>query len=131
MPTGILTHKVILPVSLNETFSTEYYRNSPRSHKSHILGQRHVGLDESFDYASIKTFMNDAFREVDIFKNDVALMQNRFVSPLSSLGTSFYKYYLNDTIVVDGEPCIEVDFLPFNSESCFFFGGIYFKNSDN
>lgn len=130
LDTSRVTHKVILPVSLNETFSTEYYRNSPRSHKSHILGQRHVGLDESFDYASIKTFMNDAFREVDIFKNDVALMQNRFVSPLSSLGTSFYKYYLNDTIVVDGEPCIEVDFLPFNSESFGFVGRMYFPIRD-
>lgn len=130
LDTSEVSHKVILPVSLNETYSTDYYRRKPHSHKSLVIGAQHVGLDENFDPSSIKNFMDDAFREIDIYTNDIKFMQNRFISPLSSMGPNFYKYYLNDTIEIDGERCIELDFLPFNTESFGFVGRMYFLLND-
>ncbi len=130
LDTSEVTGKVILPMSLNETGSVEYFQRQPSKHKQLIVARQHVGLDEAFDAAGIKKFMDDAFREVDIFSNDVKFMQNRFISPLSNIGTSFYKYYLNDTIEVDGEKCVELDFLPFNNESFGFVGRMYFPVGD-
>ncbi|MDO4512172.1 MAG: DUF5686 family protein [Bacteroidales bacterium] len=126
-----VTHKKILAISLNEKFSTEYYRKSPKTHKEYVEAQQHVGLDDSFDAESIKKFMDDAFREIDIFQNDVTFMQNRFVSPLSNIATNFYKFYLNDTIEVDGERCVEIDFVPHNSASFGFIGRMYFPVNDS
>ncbi len=126
-----VTHKKILTISLNEKFSTEYFRKHPSTHKEYVEAQQHAGLDESLDPENIKKFMDDAFREIDIFQNDITFMQNRFVSPLSNIGTTFYKFYLNDTTIVDGEKCVEIDFVPHNSASFGFIGRMYFLVNDS
>ncbi len=128
--TSAMSGKRILPLSVKEKLSTEYYRKSPSSHKEYITAQRSDGLDESFNVASIKRFLDDVFREVDIFDNDVTLLTNRFVSPLSSIGNTFYRYYLNDTLDVEGERCIELSFVPFNTESFGFLGKMYIPLGD-
>ncbi|MSS17899.1 DUF5686 and carboxypeptidase-like regulatory domain-containing protein [Sodaliphilus pleomorphus] len=125
-----VTGKMILPVSLNETVSTDYFRKSPSTHKQLITARQHAGFDEDFDYMSIKKFMDDAFREINIYGNDINFMQNRFVSPLSKIGPNFYKYYLVDTVDVEGVKCVELDFVPFNTESFGFIGRMYFAVDD-
>lgn len=129
--TSALTGNRVLPVSIKESLSTEYFRNSPRSHKEYVNAIKSDGIDESFDQTnSLKGFMDDVFREIDIFNNDVTLLTNRFVSPLSSLGPTFYKYFLNDTLDIEGEKCIELSFVPFNTESFGFLGRIYIPLND-
>ena len=57
------------------------------------------------------------------------LLFNRFVSPLSStLAVTFYQYYIMDTIMVDGYPCIDLAFVPVNSQSFGFTGHLYIVN---
>lgn len=63
--------------------------------------------------------------DVDLYENNITLFTNKFVSPLSSLGPSFYKYYLMDTLTVAGKPCVDLTFVPFNSESFGFTGHLY------
>ena len=63
--------------------------------------------------------------DVDIYENNITLFTNKFVSPLSSLGPSFYKYYLMDTLTIAGQPCVDLTFVPFNSESFGFTGHLY------
>ena len=130
MDTSEVSGKRILPMSVKERVSTEYYRLSPESHKEHIKGLKRAGIDEVFDEESIQRFLEDVFREIDIFGNDVTFMQNRFVSPLSHIGTNFYKYYLNDTIDIDGVKCIDLSFSPFNPQSFGFNGRIYVVADD-
>lgn len=52
-------------------------------------------------------FLNEVFREVNIFQNDIPLFLNRFVSPMSTMGPNFYKYYLLDTVEVAGQKCVD------------------------
>ena len=125
-----ITGKPILPVSVTEIYSNEYYRNNPKTHKSVIVAKKHEGIEDGLDAASVERFLNDAIREVDIFGNDVQVMQNRFVSPLSSIGPSFYKYYLTDTVDIDGERCVRLSFVPFNPESFGFIGRVYVVLND-
>ena len=57
-------------------------------------------------------------------------MQNRFVSPLSSIGTDFYKFFL-DTVVVNGVPNYELSFTPFTNETFGFTGRLYVPANDS
>ncbi|MBQ5466685.1 MAG: carboxypeptidase-like regulatory domain-containing protein, partial [Muribaculaceae bacterium] len=125
-----ITGKPILPVSVTENISNEYFRSSPKAHKSVVVAKRHEGIEDGLDAASVERFLDDAVREIDIYGNDIALMQNRFVSPLSSIGSSFYKYYLTDTVVIDGERCVRLSFVPFNTESFGFIGRMYVLLND-
>ena len=115
----------ILPISEKEHFETVYYRRDPHAEKRLVKGDKSAGVDEVFSRDGIQQFLNEAFREVDIFRNNIPLFLQRFVSPLSSLGPTFYKYYLMDTLEIDGQKCMDLGFVPFNSESFGFTGHLY------
>ena len=52
-------------------------------------------------------------------------MRNEFVSPFADYATSYYKYYLQDTIEVEGEKCVDLAFVPRNAQSFGFTGHLY------
>jgi hypothetical protein len=75
--------------------------------------------------------MEDVFREVDLYKDDVNILQNRFVSPLSKIAPDFYKFYLTDTIATpEGERMIELSFAPRNPAAFGFTGRLYVAEGD-
>lgn len=115
----------ILPISEKEKVQTVYYRRQPRSEKQVVKGYKSSGIDEIFSSDGVRQFLGEVFREVDIFKNNIPLFLQRFVSPLSSIGPNYYKYYLLDTLQVNGKPCVDLGFVPFNSETFGFTGHLY------
>lgn len=127
--TSDITGKMILPWSIQEKVSDEHYRKSPSTHREVVRALNHAGIDEQIDTESLKKYIDDVFREMDIFSNDITFMHNRFVSPLSSLGPDFYKYYL-DTLMVDGVECYELTFAPFTPETFGFLGRLYVPVAD-
>lgn len=129
--TSDISGKQILNISIKEKVSDIYYRRSPEKEKEIIEGIRRVGLDDIVDQVAMQTFIDDVVREIDIYQNDVNILQNRFVSPLSKIGPDFYKYYLSDTIKVDGENCIELSFTPRSSEAFGFHGRLYVPLNDS
>lgn len=115
----------ILPISEKEKVQTVYYRRDPKSEKTVVKGDKSSGVDEVFSRDGVQQFLNEVFREVDIYQNNVPLFLQRFVSPLSSIGPTFYKYYLLDTLDVEGDRCADLAFVPFASESFGFTGHLY------
>ena len=115
----------ILPISEKEKIETVFYRKNPESEKRMVKGSKSAGVDEVFSRDGIQQFLNEAFKEVDIFKNNIPLFLQRFVSPLSTIGPTFYKYYLLDTLEVNGKKSVDLGFVPFNSESFGFTGHLY------
>ena len=115
----------ILPVSEKEKVESIYYRKEPKSEKRIVKGNKSSGVDEIFSRDGIQQFLNEVFREVDIFKNDIPLFLQRFVSPLSTIGPNYYKYYLLDTLNVNGQKCVDLGFVPFNSETFGFTGHLF------
>ncbi|MCM1449500.1 MAG: DUF5686 and carboxypeptidase regulatory-like domain-containing protein [Clostridiales bacterium] len=121
----------ILNVSVKEKLSTIYNRATPQSTKEIVHGSRSVGIDQIVDQASMQTFLNDVLREIDIYSNDVNILQNRFVSPLSAIGADFYKYYITDTIGTDADRVVELTFVPRVSTTFGFTGKMYIAVGDS
>lgn len=119
------TGATILPVLEKEKIETVLYRNEPKAERRVVRGQKSAGIDEMLSQEGIQQFLNEVFREVDIFQNDIPLFLQRFVSPLSTMGPNYYKYYLMDTLVVDNQQCVDLGFVPFNSETFGFTGHLY------
>jgi hypothetical protein len=128
--TSLLTGKRILPISIKETVARDYFGRNPDQHKQLVLGTKNAGLDEQIDQSSIKKVLDDFMGEIDIFQNDVTLLTNRFVSPLSRIAVDFYKFYLNDTVVLDGERCAVLSFVPFTPQTFGFLGRLYVSLED-
>lgn len=131
MDTSALTGDPILNVALREKSSHVTHRLRPGSEKEIIKGIRREGIDQMLDPQSTQTLYEDVLREVDIYGNDITLMQNRFVSPLSRLAADFYKFYLTDTVAVKGDTCIVLTFAPHNPRSFGFVGRLYVPKNDS
>lgn len=121
--------KPVLKVSVREKTATQLYRNGDRSGKEIITGIKTAGIDNAFNQTNIQNALEDTFREVDIFNNDITILQNRFVSPLSAIGANYYKYYL-DTVTDSGIKCLELSFVPHNPESMGFNGKMWVALGD-
>jgi len=121
------TNKLILPISVDETVSQKIYRKSPKSEKTIIKGQNSTGVNELFNTGDIlTTTLKDVFTDVNIYNNDIRLLQYPFTSPISSSGAiSFYKYYIMDTLYVEKEKCFHLTFVPQNSQDFGFTGHLY------
>ena len=120
------TGKMILPISIKETASRTIYRKHPKSEKTIIEGMNSSGIEEFFNTGDmLGTILNDVFSDVNIYDDDIRLLQRRFVSPIGRGAISFYRYYLMDTIMVDKQECVHLTFVPNNSQDFGFTGHLY------
>lgn len=129
--TSEVSGRPVLPLSVRETLSHTHFRRNPHKELTEIEGQRSEGVDEMVDKASMQVFMEDVLREVDLYAEDINMLQNRFVSPLGRIAPDFYKFYLTDTVEVDGEKCIVLSFYPHNKAAFGFSGHIYVPEADS
>ena len=119
----------VLTVSLRENLSTTWFQRDPKRTRTWVERRRSLGLDEPLDAGGFGTNIRAIFADSDIYDDNMEVLLNRFVSPLSStLATTYYKYYISDTLKVDGVECIDLTFVPFNSESFSFTGHLYVVN---
>ena len=121
------TGKRILPVSVDESVIREIYRKDPTTTKNIILGQRTNGINDIFATGDIlNTMLQDCFTTVNINDDRVRLLQYPFISPLSTnYAIGFYRYFLTDTLNIEGKRCIDVSFTPNNPQDFGFSGHLY------
>lgn len=120
--TSSISGKPILVVSLKESLEDVYFRKNPSSEKRIVKAIKRDGIDELLPQESVSVLFKEVFREVNVFDDEIALLANKFVSPLSSNGPSYYKYYLLDTVLVDGKKYVNLGFVPYTSEGFGFTG---------
>ena len=121
------TNKFILPISVDETASQKIYRKHPKSEKTIIKGMSSTGVNELFATGDMLSMvLKDVFTDVNIYDNDIRLLQYPFISPISSSDAiSFYKFYIMDTTFVDKDKCFHLTFVPNNSQDFGFTGHLY------
>lgn len=126
------TGKPIILLSIREHIGKERYGFNPDNHNSIILARKSSGVDESFNQENFDKMLGDVLRDVDIYQNDISLMQQRFVSPLGRLAGDYYHYFITDTVIFpdDNRKYIELTFAPVNPES-FGFNGKLFVADDS
>lgn len=133
LDTSEFNGKPILTVSVRENLSDFYYRKSPKAEKTIVRAKRMQGIDKTLDDGGgITSNLEEIFKSINIFDNNIPILLNRFVSPLSStLATTYYHYYIMDTLDVGGDKCVDLAFVPANSESYGFTGRLHITLDGN
>lgn len=133
LDTSEFNGKPILTVSVRENLSDFYYRKSSKAEKTIVRAKRMQGIDKTLDDGGgITSNLEEIFKSINIFDNNIPILLNRFVSPLSStLATTYYHYYIMDTLDVGGDKCVDLAFVPANSESYGFTGRLYITLDGN
>ena len=120
------TGKLILPASVDETVTQHVYRRTPRDEKDIVRGQKSSGINDFFQTGDmLNTVTKDVFTDVNIYDEQVRILQHPFTSPIADGAISFYRYYIEDTLVVDRDSCIHLHFLPNNQQDFGFRGDLY------
>ena len=126
METSPYNHKLILPISVDETVTQHIYRKNPKSEKDIVLGQQSTGLNQLLETGDIlNNVLKDVFTDVDLYDNQVRLLQFPFTSPIGKDAIAFYRYYIEDTVYVDHDLCYHLQFLPNNQQDFGFRGELY------
>ena len=119
-------NKMILPISVDETVSETIYRKDPQSKKVIIKGQQSSGINDLFQTGDIlNVIMKDVFTDVDLYEDQIRLLQYPFTSPIGKDAINFYRFYIEDTLKIDRDSCIHLHFLPNNQMDFGFRGDIY------
>ena len=120
------TNKLILPVSVDETVSQKFYRKSPHDEKMIIQGQTSTGINDYFQTGDVlNVVVKDVFTNVDLYQDDIRILQRPFTSPISEKGIGFYRFYIEDTLAVGQDSCIHLTFVPNNMQDMGFRGNLY------
>jgi len=119
------TEKYILPLTVEEKISQVFYRKNPESEKTVIKAESNKGVNDLINTGEIlNTMLTEVFTDVNIYENECRLLQYPFKSPIADNAVSFYRYYIQDTLIVEGEKVIELGFLPNNQQDFGFSGNI-------
>ncbi len=120
------TGKLILPLSVDETVSKKIYRRSPHDEKIIVTGQKSSGINDFFETGDIiNTATKDIFTDVNIYDDQIRILQHPFTSPIGSGAISFYRYYIEDTLQIERDSVIHLHFLPNNQQDFGFRGDLY------
>lgn len=117
--------KEYLPMFMTESISDFYYRRDPKSEKEYIKASQVSGTSNE----SITQFLGDMYQNVNIYENYISVFGKSFVSPIASFGKTFYRYYLVDSLVVDGNYCYQIDFLPRQEQEPVFTGTMWINDT--
>lgn len=109
MDTSIVTGKAYLPVMISEASADYYYRKSPALSREIVKASRISGIEEDYTLAQ---FTGHLHVNVNLYDNYIDIFEVRFASPLSDHGLLYYKYYLVDSMNIDGRKTYKIRFHP-------------------
>lgn len=120
----------VLPLSQRDVISDIWVRVGEQKKTEVIRYRNHVGIDEDIDDGTMTTGLEELFPQLDLFDDNIKMLDNRFAGPLSSSGSNYYKYYLTDTIISKGYVQKVVSFYPYYPSSYALQGDLYITSED-
>lgn len=109
MDTSVITGKAYLPVMITEASADYYFRKSPSLSREIVRASRISGIKEDYTLAQ---FTGHLHANVNLYDNYIDLFDVRFASPLSEHGLLYYKYFLVDSMQINGRKTYKIRFHP-------------------
>ncbi len=97
-----------LPLLFTESISDYYHSKSPEATKEFVKGRRAVGLKGP----KIVRFVEDMYIYPNVYENFVVILGKSFPSPINDRYKTNYRFYLEDSLFVDGMRCYKIRFVP-------------------
>ncbi len=124
LDTTTIKDEAILPVYIAERIADKYYRRKPKATKEIIKGEKSVSF-YGVDASGMEQYLSYLYQDINVYDNNITILTNQFLSPLAPSAPTFYKFYLKDTIEINGTRCVELSFFPRNNTDLLFIGSIF------
>ena len=117
--------KFVIPIYMKETNEHIYGDTALDKERIDMEGERSTGLNQRgfiFDRVS------NTFTTIDVYADDIQILNKAFISPISTRGYGVYEYLLKDSIMEGEKKIYTIYFFPRQSEDLVFEGN--FKVTD-
>ena len=113
-----------------ETATQHLWRRNPKLERNYVLGTNSEGITDLMPIGEeVNTVIASIFTDVNIYDDVLTLLERRFTSPLSTRAAiSFFQFFIEDTVEIDHQPCIQLSFVPQNPQDFGFSGRIWILN---
>ena len=129
--TTTIEGKSLLPIYISEKLSDRYLKKDPEKNKTVVLAEKKVNYGSFLDNEGINQYMNRLYADVNIYDNNITILNAQFLSPIADGGPTFYRYFIRDTVVIDGVKLIQLYFTPKNPNDLIFRGTMYITLDGN
>lgn len=126
--TSDVNGKTYLPFFIREVLSKVYYRKEGNDKKEYREAMRYSKLSDNIDENSLNAVLDVLYSDIDIYSDEISLLENQFVSPLAPDGVDFYRYYIIDTTYHRGREVVNLAFIPAIKGNLGFVGNILVTN---
>lgn len=125
-------NKLILPISVDETLTQHLYRKNPRDEKDIVLGQSTKGISKLIQTGeALNTIVKDLFKDINLYDDQIDLLQKRFPSPIGSTAISFYHFISTIRSMSIRISVFVLQFMPANQQDFGFRGELYVLNDSS
>jgi len=100
--------KPFLPMLLKERLADVYYRNKPRKRKEILKATRMSGVQ---DFAKVDA-VDSAIPDANMYDNIIVIQEEGFMSPFANGALPTYKYFLEDSMMIDDRWSYKLEFTP-------------------
>jgi hypothetical protein len=105
----------LLTIFMQEQLSDVYSKNDPKAFKKRVKSIKQTDFDDRYvNNHNIQSYLSYIFQEVEIYDENIFLINKLFLSPIANNAPVFYKYYTADTIDTEDGRLIELNFEPRN-----------------
>ena len=99
-------NRIALPLFVTEVAGTE--RTQGRRREKRIEAARATWMQNGENTSSVQS----EFLDINLYENQMLLLDKAFTSPLHDRGNVHYRYYILDTTMLDTDPCFHLAFVP-------------------
>ncbi len=119
------TIKNKLPVYFSEVLTDNFHSVSPAIENENVIAKKSLGLETDKLLRHLEKF--DI--KLNVYDNWLPIFDKTFASPLADAGLNYYKYYIDDSTLVNGHWQYKIQFVPKHSHEDTFTGMMWINDS--
>jgi len=120
--------KTYIPFFISETISDFSYLKDPELKSENIKGSKLMGVGLT-DGSLASQLVGSSLQDYNFYSNWLNIIDKGFVSPLADGGLGFYRYYLIDSMTIDGKYCYKIEFKPRHEKDLAFTGTMWINDT--
>ncbi|TDS14569.1 DUF5686 family protein [Sphingobacterium paludis] len=123
--------KKLLTIFMQEQLSDVYSKNNPKAFKKRVKSIKQTDFDPRYiNNHNIQSYLSYLFQDVEIYDENIFMINKLFLSPIANNAPVFYKYYITDTVQTADGRFIELAFEPRNKTDLLLSGKLQITMDD-
>ncbi len=119
-----------LPIYFFEELSEIFCKESGQLDEQR-LAIKDINLTEMVNEEDVRQMKASIFQRINLYDKYVNLLGHQLMSPFNSFSPQFYKFFIEDTLMMEDRECIQLAFIPRNLYDIGFMGNLYISNDTN